>query len=161
MEFRGAPCWALALVLIGTGLADAPAAAVDRARISGLGDVAFGVINATTDQSTSQSVCAFSTVGGYSVVATGSGSGGAFTLTSGSATLPYDVLWSASAGQTGGTTLVAGTAVSGLTSLATHQTCNSGPSASASLTIRIRSADLISARAGSYSGTLQITIAPE
>ena len=49
----------------------------------------------------------------------------------------------------------------GLQSTASQQTCNSGPSTSASLTVVIRSATLTSAMAGSYIGTLQITIAPE
>lgn len=143
-------------------LAAAPAQAADKARITGLSDVSFGLIAGTGDQSLSQSVCAYSnsSTNGYSVVATGSGSGGAFEL-SGSAPLPYDVLWADSAGQTGGSALTAGTASPGFTSSASHQVCTSGPPASASLTIVIRAATLGSAPAGSYSGTLQLTIAPE
>jgi len=143
-------------------IAAAPAHAADKARITGLSDVSFGLIAAAGDQSLSQSVCAFSnsSTNGYSVVATGSGSGGAFEL-SGTAPLPYDVLWSDSAGQTGGSALTAGSASQGFTSNADHQVCNSGPPASASLTIVIRAATIGSARAGSYSGTLQLMIAPE
>lgn len=154
----------LALVMGVAGvIAAGPARAADKTRLTGLSDVSFGLITSTVDQSVSQSVCAYSSsnTNGYSVTATGSGSGGAFALSSGTAQLPYDVLWAASSGQTGGTSLVAGTTTVGFTSLASQQTCNSGPSTSASLTLVIRSATLGSALAGSYSGTLQITIAPE
>jgi len=155
----------VALVMAGIGAgAPAPArAASDKARLTGLSDVAFGLIPGTADQTASQSVCAFSqsNTQGYSITAVGSGNGGAFTLSSGAATLAYDVLWADTANQTGGTQLVAGTAESGFTSTAKQQTCNNGPSTSASLTVALRSATLMSAMAGDYSGTLQITITPE
>src|SRR5687767_10933143 len=158
--------WIKSLVACATvvaALAAVPCArAADKARITGLGDVNFGLIAGTVDRSISQSVCAYSdsSTNGYSVLATGSGSGGAFEL-SGTSPLPYEVLWADSPGQTGGSALTAGSASSGFTSTASHQFCNSGPSASASLTIVIRGATLGSARAGAYSGTLQIMIAPE
>jgi len=147
-----------------TAGASAPArAAADKARITALSDVPFGLIPGTTDQTASQNLCAYSSsnTGGYNVTAVGNGNGGAFTLSSGAASLAYDVLWAGSANQAGGTALVPGTATSGFTSTASQQTCNSGPSTSASLTVVIRSATLTSAMAGSYIGTLQITIAPE
>jgi hypothetical protein len=140
-----------------------PARAADKARITGLSDVAFGLITGTADQAISESVCAYSSssTGGYSVTATGDGSGGAFELSAGADQLAYDVLWTDSADQAGGTALVAGSATAGFTSVANQQFCNSGPSTSASLTVVIRSASLGSAMVGSYAGTLQITIAPE
>ena len=149
---------------LGSGFATPAHAASDKARLSGLSDVAFGLITATTDQSSSQSVCAYSSsaTGGYSVTALGSGTGGAFTLASPAANMPYDVLWSDTASQTGGTALVAGVAQPGFTSLASQQSCcGSSVPTSASLTVVIRSASLTSAGAGDYTGTLQITIAPE
>jgi hypothetical protein len=155
---------ALLMGAIGAGLASTPArAAPTKARISGLGEVAFGLIAGTSDQSASQNLCAFSAndTNLYSVTATGSGTGGTFALSSGAGQLPYDVLWAAAPDQTGGTQLVAGTAAPGFLSNATQQTCNSGPAASASLTVVIRSATLMAAAAGDYSGTLQVTIAPE
>jgi hypothetical protein len=147
-----------------TGISSSPArAASDKARLTGLSDVAFGLIVGTADQSASQSVCAFSSsnTNGYSVTATGSGTAGAFQLLAGATPLQYDVLWSDASNQASGVALAAGTTRSGFTSNASQQTCNSGPSSSASLTVIIRSATLMSARAGSYSGMLQITIAPE
>jgi hypothetical protein len=138
-------------------------AASDKARLTGLSDVAFGLIAGSTDQSASQSVCAFSSsnTNGYSVTAIGSGGGGALELLAGATRLRYDVLWSDTGNQTSGVALAAGTTRSGFTSNANQQTCNSGPNSSASLTVIIRSATLMSARAGTYAGMLQITIAPE
>lgn len=153
----------LALAVLSTIAPDGPARAADRARITGLSDVAFGTINGTGDQTASQSLCAYSSssTNGYSVMASGSGSGGAFALSSGAAQLPYEVLWADSANQTGGTALVANAVQSGHVSVASQQTCNSGPSSSASLTIVIRDATHSAAGAGTYSGSLSLTIAPE
>lgn len=137
------------------------AAPGDKARISGLADVGFGTLNTTSDQSVSENVCAYSnsSTSGYSVTATGNGTGGAFTLAAGTFTLPYEVRWAGSANQTNGTALSAGTLAPGFVSGASQQTCNGGPSAS--LIVIIRATALGSARAGSYTGTLQIVIAPE
>src|SRR5690606_26157158 len=96
----------------------------------------------------------------YSVTATGSGTAGAFTLSSGSASIPYQVQWADLPGQTGGTMLQAGVTVPGFGNAANGFDCNSLPE-TASLTITLLGSDLASAGAGSYSGTLQITIVPE
>lgn len=153
----------VALAFAGLSLAASPAYPADKVRATAFADVTFGTIAGATDQKVSQNVCAYSSsfTRGYSVSAVGSGTGGGFALSSGAAELPYDVLWAGSANQTSGTALTAGAATSGFVSGATHQTCNSGPSASASLTIVIQGSALSSARAGSYSGSLQLTIAPE
>lgn len=164
MTYGSSPIAALIMGVIVAVAWPSPAlAATGKARVAGLSDVSFGLIAGTADQAASQSVCVFSstTTAGYSVTATGSGTGGSFALTGGPALLPYDVLWSGNANQSSGAALVAGVTTSGFTSLATQQTCNSGPSATASLTVIIRASTLSAASAGSYSGTLQITIAPE
>jgi hypothetical protein len=137
----------------------AVAAPGDKANLSGLTDVSFGTIVSFQDQVLSQSVCAYSasSPSGYS----GSGPGGTFSLSSGSAQLAYEVLWNTSPNQTGGTSLAAGTQVSGFVSSASQKTCNNGPSSSASLIVVLRSAALSNAQAGNYVGTLQVTIAPE
>lgn len=144
-------------------LPESPALGADKARASGLTDANFGFLISTSDQSLSQNICAYSSSAtkGYSVVALGTGPGGAFELSSGSAQMQYEVLWADGANQVGGRSLASGVSENGFTSSATQQFCNSGPIASASLTIVIRSLALESARAGSYSGTLQITLAPE
>lgn len=137
------------------------------ARITDLADVAFGTISATSDQSISQNVCAFSRTGGffggagYSVRATGSGSGGAFTLASGAASLAYEVQWADSPNQTSGVSLTAGALSSGFANSAFFQTCSFQTQGTASLTVVIRGSQLARATAGNYNGTLQITIVPD
>jgi hypothetical protein len=133
-------------------------------RITGLSDVAFGTVaNLSSDSVRSQSICVFSNspANGYYVQATGSGSGGAFTLASGSNALAYDVQWSPVSGQSSGTTLSPGVALTGQISAATQPSCNSGPASSASLIVILRAAKLSAAPAGTYSGTLTLLVAPE
>lgn len=144
-------------------LPQAPALGADKVRVSNLSDASFGIIVGTSDRSISQNVCAYSSsaTSGYSVIATGTGPGGAFELSSGSAQLQYEVLWADVANQVGGRSLVPNVAANGFISDATQHFCNSGPLVSASLTVIIRSTALESARAGSYSGLLQIMLAPE
>ena len=93
--------------------------------------------------------------------AAGSGAGSSFALTNGSAALSYEVEWSGQSGQTGGTRLTPNVALTGQTSAATQQTCNSGPTASASLSIILRSSQLSQAREGNYSGSLTLVVAAE
>jgi len=135
------------------------------ARIGGLQDVNFGTIPSIADQSNSQNVvvCSYRnrpTTLPYSVLASGSGSGGAFWLSAGAGILPFDVQWADSPDETGGTMLQAGVPASGFGNAANGFTCPGQPD-TASLTITIRATDLASAQSGNYSGSLQITIAPE
>lgn len=155
---RTAALLAAALIVV-----PSPAAA-QKVRITGLTDVNFGTLtNLSSDALQSQSVCLFSqgVSGGYNVRANGSGTGGAFTLGNGGNSLAYEVQWNQSSGQSSGTTLAANSTLSGLTSSATQQTCNSGPPNSASLIILLRSAALSSVTAGAYGGTLTLVVAPE
>lgn len=147
-----------AILMPGTAFAQAS----DRVRLTGLSDVNFGTITALEfDASVAQSVCLYSRTGRYGISAVGSGSSGSFSLSGGTTTLPYTVEWSQSAGGQSGTALQPNTALTGLLAAATHQTCQSGPAASASLIIRLRGADLSAARMGSYSGTLTLIVAVE
>lgn len=133
-------------------------------RVTQLSDVAFGSLaNLGVDAVRTQSICVFAHTAndGYRVTATGSAPNGAFALTSGSSLLDYEVQWSPTAGQSTGSQLSPNTTLSGLTTTATHQTCSNGPATSASLIVVLRSANLSSARAGSYSGTLTLVIGPE
>ena len=141
-------------------------AAASNVRISGLTNLSFNTVtDLTSDSSLAEDVCVYSTspTNGYRVTATGSGTGGAFTLSpaSGSNTLAYEVQWKAQAGQTSGSQLTAGSPLVGQTSAASQQQCNSGPAASASLIVILRAAALSSATTGSYSGSLTLLIAPE
>lgn len=157
---RGASCLAIILA----GILQPTSAAAQRVRITNLADVNFGLIaNLQADSRRSQSICVFSNSSGsaYSVTASGSGPGGAFALANGSSSLAYNVEWSPQSGQTSGTLLTANAALTGQTSAATHQFCNSGPPTSASLTIVLRAFDLSQAREGNYSGSLTLLIAAE
>lgn len=133
-------------------------------RITQLSDVAFGSIgNLGVDAFQTQSVCVYAQTAtrGYQVTATGSAAGSAFALSSGASQLAYEVQWSPSPGQSSGIQLSPSITLTGLTSSATQQTCNSGPPTSASLIVVLRSTALSSAGAGSYSGTLTLLIGPE
>lgn len=133
-------------------------------RISKLSDVAFGAIaNVGTDATSSQSLCVYANtaIQGYRITASGSAPGGAFSLTSGSFLLNYEVQWNQAAAQSSGTQLSPNVTLTGLISSATQQTCNSGPANSASLILVLRSSELSNARAGSYSGTLTLLVGPE
>jgi hypothetical protein len=127
-------------------------------RITGLTDMPFGSLPTTgVDQQMNESVCADRLLlnAGYSVTATGSGTGNAFTLSNGTTALPYEVQWSSSAGQTSGTNLNAGVTLTGQNA---SLVCTLLGSADASLIVLIRGTKIASAKAGSYSGTLTIIL---
>jgi hypothetical protein len=132
-------------------------------QLSDLADMSFGtVVNVSSDVSQSQTVCAYSNAlfSNYTVRATGSGAGGAFTLAAGSATLAYDVQWNSAANQSSGTQLTAGVAQSGFISQGVLPGCTLGLTRSGSLTVILRAAALSVAQAGSYTGTLTVMISP-
>jgi hypothetical protein len=147
-----------------TGSVSISASVPNRVRISGLSDVAFTNVDPAVDASNAQNVCVWSNTGtkGYNITASGSGAGSAFTLSNAALNVPYSVEWSGSSGQSSGTGLTSGTALTGLTSTATNASCASGPSASASLIVKILSANLQSMPASTnYTGTLTLVVAPE
>ena len=150
----------LALTAGALALLCAPASA-QRVRISDLADTNFGLITSLADQRRSQSVCAFANGrdNSYSISALGSGAGSAFVLSNGSAILPYSVEWNDQPGQTSGANLSPGVALTDQVSAATNQSCSNGPSATASLIVVIRGADLAGAQQGTYTGTLTLIVA--
>jgi hypothetical protein len=139
-----------------------PASAADKAKVSVLTDLAFGALSTSTDTTVSENLCAYSSTNGYTVTAAGNGTASAFTLTGPSFALPYEVRWAGTPSATSGTSLTAGTASSGFTHPSSlQQSCGGGgPASSATLLVTIRATSLGSARAGSYSGLLTISIAP-
>lgn len=143
----------------------APSASAQTVNISGLSDVTLPALRPSLEVRNAQSICAYSDAlgNGYMISAQGSGSGGAFVLTAtGGADLPFGVEWSDQPGDSTGTALSPGLALSFQSSGATDQTCSSGPAETASLIVTIASQDLYAASAGvSYSGTLSLTIAPQ
>ena len=148
-----------------TGSISINASVPGRVRISGLSDVSFVNADPTSAATNAQNVCVWSNTStrGYSITATGSGSGSAFTLANGAnPAVPYTVQWAGSAGQSSGTGLASGAALTGLTSTATNSDCSAGPSASASLIVTIGSSTLQSMVAGvNYTGSLTLVVAPE
>lgn len=135
-------------------------------RITKLSDVSLMSLDPFANASSSQSICVFSNTvtKGYNVTATGSGAGSAFTLSGGAsvAALPYSVQWSQLSGQSSGTLLSKGVALTGQNSTATQQACTSGPATTASLIIGLATSDLQAASAGiTYTGVLTLLIAPE
>ena len=148
-----------------TGSVTINASVPGRVRISGLSDVTFSNVDPSSNASNAQNVCVWSNTStrGYTVTATGSGSANAFTLASGALpAVPYTVQWASSSGQTSGTSLTAGSVLTGQTSTATNQDCSAGPAASASLVVAIGSSTLQSMTAGvTYNGTLTLVVAPE
>jgi spore coat protein U-like protein len=146
-----------------TGTVGISATVPGRVQISGLNDIVFGTVDPGVAAASAEDVCVWSNTSGkgYTVTATGSGASNAFSLSDGANSLAYAVEWAGTAGQSTGTALVSGTALSGLSSTATNPTCSSGPVASASLIVKMTAADLQSAVASSYTGTLTLVVAPQ
>lgn len=142
----------------------ASAAANDKVRITGLSDIAFGSIaNLGADSVRNESLCLYSNsaTSGYNVTATGNGAGGAFELSSGGLSLPFELQWSSASGQSSGTQLRPNVPLTGQVSTATQQACGSGPATTASLIVVLRSSALSSAAAGTYNGSITLLVGPE
>ncbi|MBW6526471.1 hypothetical protein KZ813_06420 [Sphingomonas sp. RHCKR7] len=138
--------------------AAATPAGAQSVQVSGLSDVAFGTITGFgADLVRSQSICAYSGLlgGRYTVTASGSGAGGAFTLSNGAAVLPYEVQWSNSAGQSSGTGLTANVPLAGQTMLLS---CPVLQATNTSLIVILRAASLSTATAGNFTGTLTVIL---
>jgi hypothetical protein len=155
----------ISLLLAGASLAcsfSTPARGAERARTTNHVDANFGQLNSLTDVSLAQTLCVFSSSpsGIYNVVALGSGTGGSFKLVSSSSTLDYHVQWASEPNRSSGVELQAGIASQQFSSIATQQSCNSGPPASATLILRLNGSETANAQAGAYTGVLLITIAP-
>ena len=147
-----------------TGSVTITASVPNRARITGLDDVAFTSQDPNTAASSAQNVCVWSNTAtkGYTVTATGDGASNAFTLANSSLTVPYSVQWNASSGQSSGTALTAGTASAGLVSTATQQSCATGPSTTSSLVVGISTNDLGTMQATTtYTGVLTLVVTPQ
>ena len=155
---------ALLVALVASGMwtmTPAWAAPNDKVRLTNLQDIQLGTLGIGGDVVAAQNVCAFSgaNTNGYFVSGSGSGPGGTPALQSPAGTLPIELQWSGQSGQTSGS-LVTSSLTGPFYSVATHQFCNSGPSTSASLIVRIREGNISAAPAGLYSGSITIILAP-
>ncbi len=132
-------------------------------QISDLDDIDLGTFDGDA-MSGSDDVCVWATTPTYTLIAQGDGPAGAFTLSGaspGGATLPYAVAWADSAGAGAGTTLAAGTALTGLTTTAIDADCNAGSDPNATVIIDVGATDLAAVAADTYTGTLTLTVEPE
>lgn len=148
-----------------TGSVTINASVPGRVRISGLNDVTFSNVDPSIAASNAQNICVWSNTStrGYTITATGSGTANAFTLSSGALpAVPYTVEWAQTSGQTAGTSLTTGTALTGQISTAINSDCSAGPSSSASLIVSMGSSTLQGMSSGvTYNGTLTLVVAPE
>lgn len=139
-----------------------------RADITNLSDLRLsswiagdGAVTLTED------VCVYSTRpnGGYTIRATGSGSGSAYTLTNGFYDLPYHVIWNAGgvgALANSGEELSPSLVSSPKTNAATDSSSCSGaaPGPTARLIVRINETDISASPHGTYVGILTLMVTP-
>lgn len=137
------------------------------AQLTNLSDITFASVAPETNAVNSQNVCAWTNAlsRGYTILATGSGTGSAFTLaTTGGTikTVAYTVGWANTANAGSTTALSANTTSGSFTTAAQTPTCTlAGPAASATLQIVIPSANLLTMTASApYTGSLTLTISP-
>src|SRR5687768_18460721 len=99
-----------------------------RASISGLSDVVFDGPRGSTSARASQDLCVWSnsSARSYTVVATGSGSAGAFELSNGVRTVGYTVEWSSRAAPGSGDRVSSDAAMANLAAVATEADCKAG-----------------------------------
>lgn len=147
-----------------TGVVNISASVASKVQISNLQDVTFTTIDPATAASNAQNVCVFSNTAtkGYNIKATGSGALGVFTLANSALTVPYSVEWANTTAQASGTALTAATTLTGQTSVAANPTCNAGANPTASLIVKISSANLMTMQSNvAYTGTLTLLVGPE
>lgn len=134
------------------------------AQVTGLTDIGFTGLTPTADAAIAQDVCAWTNAvtRSYTVTASGSGSGSAFTLANPDGrTVAYSVGWAGSPGAGSSTPLAARTQSTGFMTAALVPTCALGPTASATLRVTITAADVQAMAGGTtYTGTLTLLIAP-
>lgn len=157
---RGRGRWIRAALPAAAALLGASGAGAQALVAPSLANVAFGAVPSLYgDLTSAQNTCSFTGLGpvGYSVGAAGSGAGGAFTLTNGTSTLPYEVQWAQTANATSGSALVANTPLTGQTTagLLNGLTCLLGVT-NATLIVIVRAASLQRVTAGAYTGTLTV-----
>ncbi len=155
--------WAAALAIVAgaalvpSGRAQAQALVI----VNRIDDLPFGTWSGSGQMQQTMRHCVGSTSLGnrFNVRATGSGSGGAFTVASGANLVAYTVEYRS---PTSGAfqPLTPGVPRGGFVGTTTIN-CSFGLSEPAELRVIFSVADLTAARAGTYSGVLTLTVAPE
>lgn len=131
----------------------------DSIQLTQVNDINLGVFDGINDMTGSDSLCVYRRGGGqYGVTITGSGNGGAFTLSNGASTLPYSVTWDDGGGAQA---VTSGVLLSGLANTYTAgPDCSGGALNNAILGVQVLATDIAAAATGvgTHTGTLTITV---
>lgn len=129
-------------------------------QVSGLNDLLFPFYTGTGNLLQTDTFCIYrNSAGTYQVTFSGSGTGGAFSLSNGVQELPYQLTFNDG---TGAIAVTAGTALTGRQNVFTaNQSCDLGAADNATLEVTLLQADLNNAGNGNYSGILTLMVAPE
>jgi hypothetical protein len=151
-----------------TGSLDISVSKPARVRISDLNDLTLASwVTGDGAVSLKDDVCVYSSKaqGGYTVKATGSGAGSAFTLANGDSVLPYSVTWNS--GGVGaladtGTQLVSNVTSAKMTGAARDSSSCTGstPGPTARIIVGMLATDMDAAVDGTYNGTLTLLVTP-
>lgn len=132
------------------------------ALINNLSDMVFTSVNPVVALAKQENVCVFanSLLGGtYSVTATGSGVGNAFTVSNGAATVAYTVRWAPITNATTGTALTTGVPLPGQNTGILSSLCLLGITNS-TLFVNFSLPALQNAASGVFTGVLTLVITP-
>ena len=149
-----------------SGTVDISISKVGSAHISDVEDANFGVWSGSGNLVNNDDICVYadSAGGTYNVTITGDGPSNSFQINDGEGHyMNYDVRWNDEAGtNTNGNNLTPGVILTGQTGANTTSiNCNNGANLNSRMRIRILEADLMTAFATTYSGTVTIIVAAE
>lgn len=128
-------------------------------KLTDVADLNFGTYSGSGSAVQDDSVCVYTNnpSGQYKVTARGSGTSFAFTITNGSATIPYTVRWNNTGSTTGNFQINSNSQSSTLSGAnTTSQTCGGVNNANFQVTMTRNS--ILGVPAGSYTGTLTLII---
>lgn len=143
-----------------TGSIDISVDVNDEVRISNLSDIT-GVFDGSNDVVGSSNACVYRNgTGLYNITASGDGAASAFTLTDGviASPIPYSVEYNDGSGPTA---LGAGVTAAGMAGADQGSDTCATTGNNATISVTIAAADLLSAPASTYLGTLTLVVAPE
>jgi hypothetical protein len=132
-------------------------------KVSGLDDINFPLWSGRGDLSEYDQICIYSNTGNYQVTLTGSGSGGAFTVSDGSNIMPYNAYFNDRRIANGIVQVSSGVPLTGQTG-ADHESidCSRSPNnENARVRIDFLESTLATSEVSYYSGTLIIAVSPE
>ena len=143
---------------ISTGDLDIDVTINDEVQISNLTDLT-GTFTGV-DMTLTDTACVYRNAGGdYTVTAQGDGAANAFTITDGATVVPYTVQWSSDGGTTFESLATSVTSASHTGNAAPD--CSAAPAGdNVTIQVDLAAIDLVAAAAGTLSGTLTLTVAP-